>query len=82
MEYITAKEASEKWGISARRVQVLCAQNRIAGAVRLGWAWAIPKSAEKPRDKRKKKFTTRLNEIGEAEVKNVQDNTSRHTKIL
>lgn len=70
MEYITAKDAAKKWGISARRVQVLCEQNRIVGAVRLGWAWAIPISAEKPCDKRKKIYT-RLNEIGEAE--NVQD---------
>jgi len=43
MDYITAKEAAEKWGISQRRVQHLCEQGRVAGAVRLGWAWAIPK---------------------------------------
>lgn len=56
MEYITAKEAAKKWGISQRRVQVLCEQARITGAVRLGWAWAIPKDAEKPRDARNKKI--------------------------
>jgi len=38
-----------------RRVQVLCEQGRIKGAVRLGWAWAIPKDAEKPDDLRVKK---------------------------
>lgn len=54
MEYITAKEAAEKWDISQRRVQVLCEQGRIAGAVRLGWAWAIPKEIAKPMDARKK----------------------------
>jgi len=48
MDYITAKEAAEKWGISQRRVQLLCEQGRVAGAVRLGWAWAIPKEADKP----------------------------------
>jgi len=52
MEYITAKEAAEKWGISQRRVQVLCEQGRVAGAVRLGWAWAIPKKMDKPADAR------------------------------
>jgi len=54
MEYITAKEAAEKWSISQRRVQVLCEQERIKGAVRLGWAWAIPKDAQKPVDARLK----------------------------
>jgi hypothetical protein len=54
MEYITAKEAAEKWGISQRRVQVLCEQGRVVGAVRLGWAWAIPKESDKPTDVRKK----------------------------
>jgi hypothetical protein len=55
MEYITAKEAANKWGISERRVQVLCEQQRIEGVQRLGKAWAIPKDAEKPSDKRKNK---------------------------
>jgi len=54
MDYITAKEAAEKWGISQRRVQVLCEQGRVAGAVRLGWAWAIPREADKPADARAK----------------------------
>jgi hypothetical protein len=55
MEYITAKQAADKWGISQRRVQVLCEQGRIEGATRLGWTWAIPRNAEKPIDNRKKK---------------------------
>lgn len=55
MDYMTAKEAAQKWGISQRRVQVLCDQGRIDGAVRLGWAWAIPRDAEKPKDDRLKK---------------------------
>lgn len=52
MKYITAKEASEKWGISDRRIQLLCKQGRINGAYRLGWTWAIPEDAEKPADAR------------------------------
>ena len=52
MEYITAKEAANKWGISERRVQVLCEQDRIDGVQRLGKAWAIPKNAMKPHDNR------------------------------
>lgn len=52
MEFMTAKEAAEKWGITPRRVQVLCAEGRINCAWRLGNAWAIPVNSEKPRDER------------------------------
>jgi len=55
MEYLTARETAQKWGISERRVQILCEQGRIAGVQRLGKSWAIPSSAEKPIDKRLKK---------------------------
>lgn len=54
MEYISAKEAAAKWGVTDRRVQVLCEQGRIAGVYRLGNAWAIPSDAEKPTDARRK----------------------------
>lgn len=37
MEYITAKEAAEKGGLSKHRFQVLCEKGRVIGAVRLGW---------------------------------------------
>lgn len=55
MDYISIAEAAEKWGISRRRVQVLCSQGRIQGLDRLGKTWAIPKDAEKPADGRKNK---------------------------
>lgn len=54
MDYISPKEAAEKWGISERRVQKLCEQNRIPGVLRFSRVWAIPKDAEKPADKRQK----------------------------
>lgn len=54
MDYMTAKEAAQKWGISERRVQVLCEQERIEGVSRLGKSWAIPKEAKKPTDARRK----------------------------
>ena len=54
MEYMTASQASRKWKISQRRVQILCAQNRIDGVFKLGENWAIPEDAPKPDDKRKK----------------------------
>ena len=52
MEYMTIKETSEKWNITARRIQVLCSEGRIEGAVRFGRAWAIPITAKKPNDAR------------------------------
>lgn len=54
MDYITPKEASQKWGISERRIQKLCEENRIEGVARLGKVWAIPKDALKPADGRLK----------------------------
>lgn len=54
MDYMTAKEAAEKWAITPRRVQVLCAQGKIPGAVRFGVTWAIPKDAVKTKDGRRK----------------------------
>lgn len=52
MEYITIQEASEKWGISSRRIQVLCAEGRLEGAVKFGRQWAIPENVDKPNDAR------------------------------
>lgn len=53
MDYISVREASQKWNISIRRVQKLCEDNRIEGVVRFGRFWMIPKAAEKPADPRK-----------------------------
>ena len=54
MEYMSCAEAAGKWGISERRVQKLCEGGRIPGVSKLGFIWLIPKSAEKPLDKRRK----------------------------
>ena len=54
MEYMSCPEAAEKWGISERRGQILCKENRIQGVSKIGYMWLIPKDAEKPLDKRKK----------------------------
>ncbi|MFR8126252.1 MAG: helix-turn-helix domain-containing protein [Acutalibacter sp.] len=45
-------EIAEKWGISPRRVGILCNQGRIPGAQRAGSRWIIPEDAEKPTDAR------------------------------
>lgn len=52
--YITAKQAAEKWGISDRRVRILCSEGKISGAYREGRAWMIPSDARKPTDGRYK----------------------------
>lgn len=52
MDYMSISEAAAKWNVSNRRIQVLCAQERIPGACRIGNMWAIPKDAEKPIDAR------------------------------
>ena len=52
MEYMTTKEAVEKWNISERRIRQLLGEGRIEGAVKVGSTWNIPKDAIKPTDKR------------------------------
>lgn len=52
MEYVSIKDMSKRWGISIRRIQILCNEDRIPGAFRIGNAWAIPTDAVKPKDAR------------------------------
>ncbi len=52
--YITVKQAAEKWGISDRRVRILCSEGKISGAFQEKRAWKIPYDATKPTDRRYK----------------------------
>jgi predicted site-specific integrase-resolvase len=52
MNLLTAKQASEKWGISTRRVTRLCEEGRIKGAAKIAGAWLMPADARKPSDAR------------------------------
>lgn len=54
IEYYSIRQISQKWGISVRRIQVLCVENRIPCAVKIGYSWAIPADVEKPKDARVK----------------------------
>lgn len=54
MEYMSVSEAAKKWGISKRRVQKLCEENRIPNVSKIGYMWLIPKDAKKPIDGRTK----------------------------
>lgn len=53
MDYLTVTQAAEKWGISSRRVRLLCANGEIDGVIRKGKLYMIPADTEKPLDKRK-----------------------------
>lgn len=50
MEYISAREAAEKWGISQKRIAVLCIEKKIENAILDGNMWIIPASTQKPTD--------------------------------
>ena len=52
MEYLSIRQVSEKWGLSTRRINVLCSEGRIPGATKIGSYWAVPADAEKPLDAR------------------------------
>lgn len=54
MRYLTVAEIAEKWGISPRRVQILCRNGRIPTALKIGHAWIIPDNVSKPVDARYK----------------------------
>lgn len=61
MEYKSIREMADECGISKRRIQVLCSENRIEGAIRIGYLWAIQANAKKPKDARIKSEKYRKN---------------------
>lgn len=69
MGFISAKEAAEKWSISQRRVSILCAEDRISGAIRVGNMWVIPEEAQKPDDARSARFLGKSNLVAKPFVK-------------
>lgn len=52
MQYLSIRRVTEKWGLSVKRVNVLCSEERIDGATKIGSYWAVPATAEKPKDGR------------------------------
>ncbi|NLO09713.1 MAG: Fic family protein [Clostridiales bacterium] len=61
--YMSVKQAAEKWGISDRRVRVLCSKGKIPGAYQEGRGWKIPIDAVKPADGRYKATESLLDMI-------------------
>ena len=68
---MTTKKASEKWGISDRRIRILCSQGKIDGAELIGKTWYLPDNATKPLDGRIKTPTNYLSKI--LELKSILD---------
>lgn len=68
---MTTKKASELWGISDRRIRILCSEGKIEGAELIGKTWYIPDNASKPVDGRIKSSNTYLNKI--IELKDILD---------
>lgn len=56
MEFMSAREAADKWGISQRRVAILCSEQRIAEATMVGNMWIIPVTSKKPIDARSTRY--------------------------
>ena len=73
MEYIKVSKAAEKWGVSARRVRLLCAEGKIPGVTRKGNLYMIPENAPKPLDGRR----TRAGVLEEIEAKRGRLNEMR-----
>ena len=61
--FMTVKQAAEKWGLSDRRVRILCAEGKIPGAFQEGRSWKIPMDAIKPTDGRFKSTESLLERI-------------------
>ena len=66
--FMTVKQASEKWGISDRRIRVLCSEGKIPGAYQEGRGWKIPGDAQKPADGRYKSKESLLAQIDRKKV--------------
>lgn len=52
MECLSVRQVADKWQISKRRVQTLCSEGRIYGAMRVGNYWVISADADKTKDDR------------------------------
>lgn len=47
-QYLSVADTAEKWDITTRRIQTLCNEKRIEGAIKQSGVWLIPSSAKKP----------------------------------
>ncbi len=83
MEYKTVKEISKQWGISDRRVRLLCQQGIIDGVIQKGKSYLIPENTIKPMDKRyaKNKNISRLYQPIFAKIDELKDTLSQRRPL-
>lgn len=55
MNFVTSSEKAKEWGITQRRVAILCKEGRVPGAELIGNRWLLPNDAKKPNDPRRMK---------------------------
>jgi DNA adenine methylase len=58
MDLLTTAQVAKDWEISQRRVDILCKEGRVEGAIMMGNRWFIPQNSLKPEDKRRAKNIT------------------------
>ncbi|RFZ77478.1 DNA-binding protein [Lacrimispora amygdalina] len=56
MDYLTVREAGEKWDVGSRMAAYYCEQGRVPGAIKKGNLWLIPKDTPKPTDGRSLRY--------------------------
>lgn len=52
VKFISTTDAGKRWGLSSRRVAILCTEGRIPNAQKIGNTWMLPEDSEKPVDAR------------------------------
>ena len=70
------REASERWGISERRIRQLIQDGRIEGAIKIGTTWNIPDDTSKPIDKRFKDEIKYIIDLPEDYFKEIDEKLS------
>ena len=66
-ELMTTAEAARLWGITTRRVQVLCDMGQVKNDVRMSRTWIIRRGTPKPVDGRTKEAKVAKQQNGRGE---------------
>ena len=84
MKYLSIAQTAERWGISTRRIQILCGEGRVPGAIRIGSVWGIPEDAKKPADARIKngKYIKKTAENEKKAADYISDSNSKSWSLL
>ncbi len=64
-DYKTIRQVADEWGVTVRRVQMLCNDGKIPGAIKYGKSWILPTDVERPFDKRSMKGRKRNGALSE-----------------